>query len=659
MLNTRRAGGFTGFLLGLLFGIIVVLGGLVGAGFYAYKNVKVGTVTDKIGSDIVSEDLAALSIEKFIKEISSTLKDKDTLTIAKLEVMFPKIGGLFPDDSIAFGSLGKLDVSKLKDLKLSEISANFADAVVVTATLGSIETDMGATLPDMPFIRGGEEGKEVWSYVTATEEKDGATLVKSDYLGKELWAKTEAGEYVAATVCDTETGVHAVKEEFAGQTLYFKTNGLIDINVIDAIDALSGTLDMNALTLRDLEYKFGVNLKQNADGTESYHPVIEKMLDKKINELGSSMDETVNDLYLADVISIGENDHYMRAIAYKRDAEGDLLGVYTDGEGIESEVKVNDAGVPIDPAYGSEALPLAKVKISGLNGQIDNVRLKDLLGEQYDENDKIMKALGDTRLGAIGARVKTLTLAEVMDVSNRTLAALSYERVLVEDVLYYKAKDADGNDAENVPASEYKILDGAFVQTDGTPLADGRVPVPTAVSAVSGQVDYLLLSDCIEVNGDTPSALQALAGSPISKLGENLNKLSLADLLGKENVMGYIRASENGAILPTFESGFTYYYSADGKTFQPATAEQIAAAENLYVYDYTNVWYYVFKNADGSDKTVTLEDLGAAMDSVSSAITTAKIGELYDREVLHLSKAPSERLRNMSIDEALGLVPGI
>ena len=723
MRNTRRRGNVLSFFLGLLFGVIIVVGGIFGAGFYAYKKVKVGKFT----GGTFSEELSDLSIEQFIKEVTETFKDKDNLTLNKLGELVPSIANLLPEEGISFGTLGKLDVQKLKDIPVSQLSASLSDAIVITATLSSLETEFGATLPDMPFIRGGEEGSEVWSYVPATELNGTEYVVKSDYNQTDLYALVD-GEYVIATQTEGENVV--VKSEYVGKELWFKTNGLMNVNVIDAVSTLSASLDFETMTLGDMEYKFGINLK---DGDE-YHPAIKKMLDKKVSELGQ-MDDVIGDLYLTDVVTVGSDDTYLKAISYKRDADGDLLGRYNDGT-TEIEVKVDKDGVPLDETYGTTALPLAGVKVADIEQQVNNVRLKDFLGDQYDESNQIMSAIGNTPIGQIGEKIETLTLVDVMEMENRTLRALAYQKADNGSGEYwYKAVLSNGSVGYLNPAQYEVRADGNFYEIESGTAVAGYTPVATPLSAVGAQVDHLIVRECMEFDSETPHLMYEVADVAVGEIGHALYNMDMRKVLGDEHLTGYIRASKQATrdkektgvavgawyILPSFEyyyfNGTTYtvatidqitakqnlytfdttymhyvaasklavkdnevpgavagewyilpdheyYYSTDGETFTKATAEQIEAKQNLYIHDLLTFWHFVFhqEDDDGNEIIITINNIGESVDHVAGVFSEAKIGLLYDREIFLLDKAPLEVVRNATVHdviEAASAVMGI
>lgn len=670
MLNTTRRGGVTGFFLGLLFGIIVALGAIAGAGFYAYKNVKVG----KIAGENVSADLGALTIEKFIKEMSATFKDKDNLTVARLEEMFPPVAKILPDEGVAFGSFGKLDVAKLKDIPLASISANFADALVITATLSTLETDLGAKLPNMPFIQGGAEGLEVWTYVAATEEKEGAHVLKAHYAGeKELYAAAPEGSdpaWLPATEEKTgEDGATywAVKAEYEGQPLWFKSNGLLNVNVIDALSALSETLDFNKLTFRELEHKFGINLKQQKEGEEpGYHPVIEKLLDRPVNNIGSDMDGIINDLYISEVVTIQPDDKYLNAISRKRGSDGNLLGVYTDPEsGETAEVPVDAEGVPLNGEYGDQPLPVAQVKISEIDGQIGNLRLDDFVDNPG--GNKILDALGGTPVNGLSARIDTLTLAEVMDVSDPTLCALAYRK---DETCFYLAVNGAGESLSSVDPEKYEVrADGKFYPRgsgESGAAIENCFAVPTRIQGstgddgISAQVGRLLLAECVTVDGGSPAVLKELQFKPVKNLGAELSALPMDKVVGEDTVKGYIRANipgtNGGAILPTFAGKQLYRKTGDSVYEEVSGTPTDLDTTVYYVSDYTSVWHFVFNRKDaetGEPIVVTLDNVGESVGSISDALFAATIGELYDRQILKISSYPNDSVRAATLKQVI------
>ena len=75
-------GKFLSCLLGIFIGILLTLGGLVGGGFYVYKNVKVGSLLGLLPQETdnwLSDEYAQNTIEGLVKELQSLANGDITL----------------------------------------------------------------------------------------------------------------------------------------------------------------------------------------------------------------------------------------------------------------------------------------------------------------------------------------------------------------------------------------------------------------------------------------------------------------------------------------------------------------------------------------------------------------------------------------------------
>ena len=86
-------GKFLSCLLGIFIGILLTLGGLVGGGFYVYKNVKVGSLLGLLPQETdnwLSDEYAQNTIEGLVKELQS-LANGD-ITLEKVAQISPAAG---------------------------------------------------------------------------------------------------------------------------------------------------------------------------------------------------------------------------------------------------------------------------------------------------------------------------------------------------------------------------------------------------------------------------------------------------------------------------------------------------------------------------------------------------------------------------------------
>ena len=163
-----KKGGFGSFLFGFLFGIIVVIGAVVGVGFYAYKNLTLSTVEGTIGTNIpVNEEVKNKSLESLIKLTVDLVTDQNTLTLEKIENSFGIVecvtGNTIP---VAIKKDGNkltyiyssseitsdcLDISHLKTTKISELG-NEISTFINKLSLEDLQKVADFELPDIPLI---------------------------------------------------------------------------------------------------------------------------------------------------------------------------------------------------------------------------------------------------------------------------------------------------------------------------------------------------------------------------------------------------------------------------------------------------------------------------------------------------------------------------
>lgn len=177
-------GKFLSCLLGIFIGILLTLGGLVGGGFYAYKNVKVGSILGLFnqGNEWLSDEYAQNTIEGLVKELQS-LANGD-ITLEKIAQISPAAGDKIDDvlENVNQNGIVTLDRDALYKTPINQLTSNLMDVVIITSTLDSLSETMNFALPDMPLITGGGQDKEVWVY-TAVNDNETHTIDKAIALG--------------------------------------------------------------------------------------------------------------------------------------------------------------------------------------------------------------------------------------------------------------------------------------------------------------------------------------------------------------------------------------------------------------------------------------------------------------------------------------------
>ena len=154
---------------------LVVVGAIAGIGYYAYKKVKVRDIAEMLHAEQwIAEDYTG-TIETLVKDILSkfgsgelTLNDLFTVSPALEE----KADGLVAN--VENIGLFKVDTDVLYSTPVSGITSNFANTVVVTASMRSLSSTFGFDLPNVGMISGSEENPVYFYTAANSQNEDGS-----------------------------------------------------------------------------------------------------------------------------------------------------------------------------------------------------------------------------------------------------------------------------------------------------------------------------------------------------------------------------------------------------------------------------------------------------------------------------------------------------
>lgn len=218
-------GKFLSCLLGIFIGILLTLGGLVGGGFYVYKNVKVGSLLGLLPQETdnwLSDEYAQNTIEGLVKELQS-LANGD-ITLEKVAQISPAAGDKIDEvlDNVNQNGIVTLDRDALYKTPINQLTSNLMDVVIITSTLDSLSETMNFALPDMPLITGGGQDKEVWVY-TAVNDNETHTIDKAIALGDYTYY-TRSSKYERVTE-EKITSLYSLSSVVTDENGYLKKDG--------------------------------------------------------------------------------------------------------------------------------------------------------------------------------------------------------------------------------------------------------------------------------------------------------------------------------------------------------------------------------------------------------------------------------------------------
>lgn len=559
-------GKFLSCLLGIFIGILLTLGGLVGGGFYVYKNVKVGSLLGLLPQETdnwLSDEYAQNTIEGLVKELQS-LANGD-ITLEKVAQISPAAGDKIDEvlDNVNQNGIVTLDRDALYKTPINQLTSNLMDVVIITSTLDSLSETMNFALPDMPLITGGGQDKEVWVY-TAVNDNETHTIDKAIALGDYTYY-TRSSKYERVTE-EKITSLYSLSGVVTDENGYLKKDGKF-IYARDVVQGDSGE------TYRYTKLERDSKLIDAAD-SETYTFLTDQLFFKNgpdgeytkltLTDGGSRTVYAVPSAYAYRLLYAEQGDGYV--LATKTDEGGNPVSgsggfeILTQFENVhlfaetdvydevteptEEIVRNNLLFVKTD---GIGSLPV-NYGITALSGALDvNTLTLNKVGEYFGislTND-ILKEITDVPLGYMSESMQdamqNIQLASVLKLDGSSSSILLY--------LAYGEKGIDytvGADNQIVPVNEPKTITEVMNSIDTIKIGniveidENSHSLMQAIQDWSiddfgkaDKINSLKLGDVIAVIEDSPQILKALKNVTLGGFSEAIDALTLEDMLGE------------------------------------------------------------------------------------------------------------------------------
>lgn len=429
------------YILVILLGMVLGAGAVVGGVYLLATRTKVGTITGYVPSleQYLGESISDMTVPELVQALGDP-----SATVGTYTEYFPFLNDALENlaNSETLTAFASVDLDALKALPFSELGANLGSVISVTASLSSLSSSLNFTLPDLPLFTQTE------NYVKVTDDAfEISNLYYKDKTAEIYYVSAETGD--GAVYAHAYDAAGDLLSEAQGKALFFRSEGIDELPVTDAISALSASLDVAELTVGDLKEDFGIDLLGSGEG------IVNELIaaDDKINEIADKLDGRIDGIELGDVIEItADSTPILRALEHTSIAE--------------------------------------------LDGRIQTITLKEVI-EIDQTSAPILIALQDTTVTGLGERVKTLTLGEVVNTEDN--AILEYLSSSTMDDLGGKLNDMplstflnldEGGSAGNA------ILD-ALLKDDG----EG----PTTISNLTERINALKISDVYETDPFVPA----------------------------------------------------------------------------------------------------------------------------------------------------------
>lgn len=218
------------------------------------------------------------------------------------------------------------------------------------------------------------------------DETTGRYPLKEGFENKTLYAAADDYQPVAAE--NLKDGVPT--DEFLDKnTVYVRSDGLSNLPLISAVNALSGIFEMESLSLRKAADYFGISLESD---------LLTDILDVPLAYLGGGLDEAVQNFTIDSVIELNKGNYEQNELLFYL-AYGDPENYTFDDEG----------NVVMKP--GSK-----KKTIADISGTINTMTIGNIIGES---DHPLMKSIADWTINDFSDsdKINSLTIGDIIPIN--------------------------------------------------------------------------------------------------------------------------------------------------------------------------------------------------------------------------------------------------
>lgn len=559
----KRKGGFLGkfvaFVLGIIFGIVGGLGGVAYAGYFVVTKVKIDDAMNTVNS------------------------------LAKLEIDYTKY---------ISGDYGQKTVYDL-------VGDAYKATMNIATNSGTLQ-DLDDISPLVYDIIAGKEGEEGFSIVKFLQAYDVA--LDADKMMDLIVVKPAPAEGQEVTL-DPDTYlmdylmdcVQKMPASKLFDMLHISLNPMLDaiINGANGDDPLSlGQLMGADLMTRVYELPVAMFL-ENLDKNDTlmmtiaYGPAYRYTVNGSnvdMNQVFYTYNVSEMKLYDGDGNNVTTNLKTVDTSAGKATIEINGETQYLKSSPSESTAEVVKFYAYTDEAHAT-AIKYQETRVKDLNNLSDTLlntlTLNDVLGETAVAGNDLLKNFGDSKIKDLPDELKTLKIGDLVDTSgNKILQALADQTF---ETLPSKLDTLKVQDVMDIPADN--LLLNAVQGTELNQLAD--------------KIKDLTIGEMVDTSGG--GILAALAGSTLSSLNDDLNKVAIAENLITPD-------TDNKVVMYLLYGKEGVHYEIDGAEIKPL--QKRVAVYNGVVY---NEYGEEITGATASGNTYTLNGVPYTLTSISGA----------------------------------------
>ena len=453
-------------LLAFLFGMLAVVGGLLGGGYFLAVTPSRNLLNFlKLNEGLLTEEYLDKSVIDIVTDVRNDInsltepQNISLSTFSKYSPVVDKMVDSIVEQVSAYGI--SIDKTTLSTTPLGGLAFYLMDDVIMTAQLGEMLSVNAESEPFMIALCYGTEGSNeeggdyqvVDGQIVMNEGKEARTLgalvseantiINSMPLESILDAGIDSAAVILALCYGTE-GVNYTVDENGGITML--TDPLTGKPYpVRKVEDLTGNSDLiQNVTIGDV-----ITIDENTTG------ILLAIKDWTLNDLSDAA--RIESLRLSQVVTIDENSApILKAMQDWR------ISDMTDADMVDSLTLGQIIEITEDSAQLLKSI--ADTPIGDLSATIDTLRLCDMLDAKAIEGNKILRNLKMSSLDTLADDIQNLTVAQVFG-----------------DELYsYLDKHVSETDPDGVT---YKELIGGYDHSDNTNSAGGDTLRPEAIRA--------------------------------------------------------------------------------------------------------------------------------------------------------------------------------
>ncbi len=453
-------------LLAFLFGMLAVVGGLLGGGYFLAVTPSRNLLNFlKLNEGLLTEEYLNKSVIDIVTDVRNDInsltepQNISLSTFSKYSPVVDKMVDSIVEQVSAYGI--SVDKTTLSTTPLGGLAFYLMDDVIMTAQLGGMLSVNAESEPFMIALCYGTEGSNeeggdyqvVDGQIVMNEGKEARTLgalvseantiINSMPLESILDAGIDSAAVILALCYGTE-GVNYTVDENGGITML--TDPLTGKPYpVRKVEDLTGNSDLiQNVTIGDV-----TTIDENTTG------ILLAIKDWTLSDLSDA--SRIESLRLSQVVTIDENSApILKAMQDWR------ISDMTDADMVDSLTLGQIIEITKDSAQLLKSV--ADTPIGDLSATIDTLRLCDILDKEATEGNKILRNLKMSSLDTLADDIQDLTVAQVFG-----------------DELYsYLDKHVSEADPDGVT---YKELIGGYNHSNDTNSAGGAILRPEAIRA--------------------------------------------------------------------------------------------------------------------------------------------------------------------------------